>query len=106
VEGKMDRHENESPYCSTSVRHYIARLYSVKNSGSLSNMLQATQARKPNNDITIANAATQLSVSTATIRNWVKTGYLVPVADGTISTKSISDFIKNVAGTDKKCRRH
>jgi site-specific DNA-methyltransferase (adenine-specific) len=52
-------------------------------------------------DITIEQAAEQLNVSSATIRNWVKTGYLVSLRKGKVTQESLEYFQQNVAGTEK-----
>ena len=49
----------------------------------------------------IDDAASQAGVSTATIRNWIKTGYLEKENNGFICLKSFKCFLANVAGTDK-----
>jgi site-specific DNA-methyltransferase (adenine-specific) len=51
--------------------------------------------------ITIDQAAKVANVSTATIRNWIKTGYLTLCRQGLISHESLVDFMANVAGKEK-----
>ena len=51
--------------------------------------------------ITIDQAAQRAKVSTATIRNWVKTGDVKKSQGGLIAKKSIEDFMSNIAGTEK-----
>ncbi|GMV00308.1 MAG: hypothetical protein AMXMBFR51_30400 [Ignavibacteriota bacterium] len=51
--------------------------------------------------LTIEQAAKVASVSTATIRNWIKTGYLIQSGKGLISDESIRKFMLNVAGKEK-----
>jgi len=51
--------------------------------------------------ITIEQAAKIANVSTATIRNWIKTGYLIQLAKGIISQESLNKFIADVAGKEK-----
>lgn len=46
-----------------------------------------------------------MNVSTASIRNWIKTGYLDLVDKAKISNKSLSDFKKNIAGVEKLNQR-
>lgn len=53
------------------------------------------------NNLSIETAASLASVSTATIRNWIKTGYLTQSGKGFITKTSLDNFIKNVAGTEK-----
>jgi site-specific DNA-methyltransferase (adenine-specific) len=51
--------------------------------------------------LTIEQAARTASVSTATIRNWIKTGYLVQLSKGSIELASFDNFMSNIAGTEK-----
>lgn len=51
--------------------------------------------------LSIETASNLASVSTATIRNWIKTGYLTQSSKGFITKASLDDFIKNVAGKEK-----
>ncbi len=51
--------------------------------------------------IKISDAAQQLKVSSATIRNWLKTGYLVNSGKGTVDPQSLDAFAKRYAGTEK-----
>lgn len=53
----------------------------------------------------MAVAADQLGVSIASIRNWIKTGYLTALAPNTIHPNSLSEFTLNVAGKEKLVRR-
>lgn len=55
--------------------------------------------------ITFNVAAEIAGVSPATIRNWVKTGYLKQVKRGLVSNDSLEDFMENVAGNDKLTSR-
>lgn len=50
---------------------------------------------------TIEEAALHAGVSTATIRNWVKTGYLESVGKGLISLDSLNRFKEDIAGKEK-----
>ncbi|MGB0259694.1 MAG: N-6 DNA methylase, partial [Coraliomargarita sp.] len=50
---------------------------------------------------TIEAAAISAGVSTATIRNWIKTGYLVSAGRGLVSVESLEHFKKEVAGKEK-----
>ncbi|NUN07220.1 MAG: N-6 DNA methylase [Bdellovibrio sp.] len=51
--------------------------------------------------LSIESASIAAGVSSATIRNWIKTGYLTQTGKGQISRESLEHFIKNVAGTEK-----
>lgn len=53
------------------------------------------------NGITIERAAETANVSTATIRNWVKTRYLTLLGKGIITQDSLDNFMTNVAGKEK-----
>ncbi len=50
---------------------------------------------------TINQAAKIANVSTATIRNWLKTGYLIQSAKGLILKTSLESFLFEVAGKEK-----
>jgi hypothetical protein len=50
--------------------------------------------------VTIEQAAKTANVSTATIRNWIKTGYLTQSGEGVISQESLEKFISEVAGKE------
>lgn len=52
-------------------------------------------------DLTIDHAAKIANVSTATIRNWIKTGYLIPSGKGFVSQRSMQNFMSEVAGKEK-----
>lgn len=49
----------------------------------------------------IAKAAEIANVSEATIRNWIKTGYLTEKTKGVISQKSFNYFMQDIAGKEK-----
>ena len=51
--------------------------------------------------VTIEEAAKIANVSTATIRNWIKTGYLIQSINGIISQESLNKFISEIAGKEK-----
>ncbi|SFC60208.1 site-specific DNA-methyltransferase (adenine-specific) [Flexibacter flexilis DSM 6793] len=53
------------------------------------------------NGLTIEQAAYKANVSTATIRNWIKTGYLEQAGKGLITKQSLENFMCNVAGKEK-----
>lgn len=55
--------------------------------------------------ITIAEAADVMSVSSASVRNWVKTGYLVSPQRNMVTTDSISLFMSHTAGREKLTKR-
>ncbi len=52
-------------------------------------------------NLTIDEAAFTAQVSTATIRNWIKTGYLKKMNSGFIDENSFNLFLKNIAGNEK-----
>ncbi len=51
--------------------------------------------------LTIDEAAKTANVSTATIRNWIKTGYLSQSGKGLVSQESLENFMSNIAGKEK-----
>jgi site-specific DNA-methyltransferase (adenine-specific) len=51
--------------------------------------------------LTIEQAAKTAKVSSATIRNWIKTGYLTQSGKGLVSQESLESFMSNVAGKEK-----
>lgn len=51
--------------------------------------------------LTIEQAAETVNVCSATIRNWIKTGYLTQEGKGFITRESLDRFILNVAGKEK-----
>jgi site-specific DNA-methyltransferase (adenine-specific) len=51
--------------------------------------------------ITIEQAAKTANVSTATIRNWIKTGYLFQSGKGIVSRESFEKFMSEIAGKEK-----
>ena len=51
--------------------------------------------------ITIEAAASQAKVSSATIRNWIKTGYLKQNPGGYVNIASLEHFLAEVAGQEK-----
>jgi len=55
--------------------------------------------------ISIDESARRLSVSTATIRNWLKTGYLKSAGRGHITEASLTHFQDQVVGTEKLNQR-
>ncbi len=59
----------------------------------------------PESTLTIDEAAKSLHVSTASIKNWIKAGYLEQLGKSQISTASFIDFKENVAGQEKLTNR-
>ncbi len=55
--------------------------------------------------LSINDVASQLEVSTASVRNWVKTGYLDQTGRGVISRESFENFKTVVAGGEKLTAR-
>src|SRR6266481_2641612 len=55
--------------------------------------------------ISIAEAAKSINVSSASIRNWVKAGYLVLAGKNMVSVASFESFKEDVAGLDKLVNR-
>ena len=55
--------------------------------------------------ITIDESASRLGVSTATIRNWIKTKYLEQAGRGRITLESFEQFESEVSGRDKLNQR-
>jgi site-specific DNA-methyltransferase (adenine-specific) len=55
--------------------------------------------------IAIEEAARRLGVSTATIRNWIKTNYLEPAGKGKITLESFKQFHSDVSGKEKLTQR-
>ena len=52
-------------------------------------------------NISISDAAENVGVSIATIRNWIKTGYLTQTAKGKIDNNSLLHFMDEIAGKEK-----
>lgn len=55
--------------------------------------------------LSIEEAATKANVSTATIRNWIKTGYLSVISKGQVDLDGFNRFMTNVAGNEKLTQR-
>jgi site-specific DNA-methyltransferase (adenine-specific) len=55
--------------------------------------------------LTIEQASKNARVSTATIRNWIKTGYLKISSKGIITKESLDYFMSNIAGKEKLTMR-
>ncbi len=64
-------------------------------------LLDSLQDKK----VSFNNVATKLEVSVASVRNWIKTGYLVQVDRGMVSLDSFDEFSKKVAGGEKLTSR-
>ena len=60
---------------------------------------------KANIGMSFEDVATQLEVCHATVRNWIKTGYLDQVRRGVVSVESFESFKKKVAGREKLISR-
>jgi len=57
------------------------------------------------NEISVEDSAFAAGVSPATIKNWIKTGYLVPIGKRMIKLDSLDQFKKEIAGKDKLNKR-
>ena len=55
--------------------------------------------------LSIEGAAAKAHVSSATIRNWIKTGYLSQTSRGQVDLNSFHKFMSHVAGNEKLTRR-
>ena len=53
----------------------------------------------------IEESAKILGVSGATVRNWIKTGYLKVASKGQVSKDSVENFKKNISGIEKLNQR-
>lgn len=51
--------------------------------------------------VSIESAAQRVNVSTATVRNWIKTGYLKAGSNGGVDGQSLEKFITQVVGQEK-----
>jgi site-specific DNA-methyltransferase (adenine-specific) len=67
--------------------------------------LQATFWDADSDSLTISEAAVAMKVSEASIRNWIKTGYLQVIGKKRISRASFEAFRKNVVGSHKLTAR-
>lgn len=61
--------------------------------------------KEDNATITIDEAAKALNVSTASVRNWIKTGYLEKVGKNRVTISSWEEFKGNIAGKEKLTSR-
>ncbi|MCA9735963.1 N-6 DNA methylase, partial [candidate division KSB1 bacterium] len=61
--------------------------------------------KESESSITVEQASKNLNVSTASVRNWIKTGYLEKVGKNRISLTSWNNFKHNVAGKEKLTSR-
>jgi len=66
---------------------------------------QTLFAEQYSEGVSIEDSAKILGVSGATVRNWIKTGYLVSTSKGHVSKSSIEDFKDNISGTEKLNQR-
>ena len=57
------------------------------------------------NNIEISDIASILSVSEASVRNWVRTGYLDTAGRRLVSRSSFDNFVRTIAGKEKLTRR-
>jgi site-specific DNA-methyltransferase (adenine-specific) len=55
--------------------------------------------------ISIDDVASSIKVSTATVRNWIKTGYLIQSGKNQVSAESVKQFQINIAGSQKLIAR-
>jgi site-specific DNA-methyltransferase (adenine-specific) len=55
--------------------------------------------------LSIEESAGRAGVSTATIRNWIKTGYLLSIGKGRVGLESFERFQSEVAGKEKLNKR-
>ncbi len=55
--------------------------------------------------MSLEDAARKAHVSVATVRNWIKTGYLEKQEKGFVTSESFNDFMQNVAGKEKLNKR-
>lgn len=55
--------------------------------------------------MTVESVASMFSVSTASVRNWIKTGYLAKAGKSVVSKTSVESFKHNIAGTEKLVTR-
>ncbi len=55
--------------------------------------------------LTISETADKMNVSSATVRNWIKTGYLREVKNGVIDVISLDEFLRNIVGKEKLTTR-
>ena len=66
---------------------------------------ESVHMEKSQPGVTLANVASELQVSEASVRNWIKTGYLERTGQGKISEKSYRLFKSAVAGGEKLTAR-
>ncbi len=55
--------------------------------------------------LTVRKIAKDLNVSVVTVRNWIKSGYLVELENGVICKESFKVFLNEIAGKRKLCSR-
>lgn len=74
--------------------------------GAKNYISEAYVCNKTDDDsLTISAAAAAMNVSDASVRNWIKTGYLQTVGSKRISCASLNTFRENVAGSEKLTAR-
>jgi site-specific DNA-methyltransferase (adenine-specific) len=61
--------------------------------------------KEPESSITVEQVSKALNVSTASVRNWIKTGYLDKVGKNRISLTSWNNFKHSIAGKEKLTSR-
>lgn len=66
---------------------------------------QQSISDKKSECFSIEDSAKILGVSGATVRNWIKTGYLKVVSKGKVSKDSVENFKKNISGIEKLNQR-
>ncbi|MDR1351186.1 MAG: helix-turn-helix domain-containing protein, partial [Zoogloeaceae bacterium] len=72
----------------------------------MNNVRQQTLFAEQNPEcLNIEDSARILGVSGATVRNWIKTGYLVAASKGKVSKYSVENFKNNVSGIEKLNQR-
>ncbi len=67
--------------------------------------MQNILSNTKNETISIKDAANLASVSTATIRNWIKTNYLVVASNGQVTQKSLDYLLNKIIGKEKLVAR-
>lgn len=69
-------------------------------------MQQLTILENSSNEvISIDDVAESIKVSTATVRNWIKTGYLIQSGKNQVSAESVKQFQVSIAGSQKLIAR-
>ncbi len=68
-------------------------------------MHKFSSGEKKPKSLSIQEAATIANVSTTTVRNWIRTGYLSLISKGSVDFDSFNSFMINVAGKEKLTHR-